>query len=78
MVWGFSKGTFAARLLDSKFPAPAEMAPADPDGEVLYNKLLRDCVTFRSPTDAVEEVIRPYPQAPLGGPTENPCKIKPF
>ena len=61
MVWGAFGGAFAARLLDQKFPAPAAMAPADPDGEVLYNRLLRDCVTFRSPTDAVEEVLRPYP-----------------
>ena len=92
MVWGVFDGAFAARLLDQKFPAPAAMAPADPDGEVMYNKLLRDCVVFRSPTDAVEEVIRPYPNKPpwevqpkplqnpalLRGPTETPADSNVF
>jgi len=64
--WGFSKGTFAARLLDDKFPAPAAMEPADPEDEALYARLLRDCVTFKpkpmgteqSPADAE---VSPYP-----------------
>ena len=47
MQWGFSKETFAARLLDNKFPAPAAMELADPEGEALYNRLLRDCVTSK-------------------------------
>ena len=92
MVHGVFDGAFAARLLDQKFPAPAAMAPVDPDGEVMYNKLLRDCVVFRSPTDAVEEVIRPYPNKPpwevqpkplqnpalLRGPTETPADSNVF
>ena len=53
--WGFSKGTFAARLLDDKFPAPAAVEPADPEGEALYNRLLRDCVTFKKPTLDTEQ-----------------------
>ena len=44
---GFASGTFAANILDVKYPTPATVAPVDPQAEAIYNRLLRDCVTFK-------------------------------